>query len=223
MAQMEEIMERTGARVSQEQQDRLARYRILNEKVKKGEVLFTGSSLMEQFPIDELRMTEEIDAVIYNRGVGGFTTDDMLRYMEEMVFATEPRKIFINIGTNDISRPEYRVEKLMENYGKIIAMIQKRLPGAQIYMMAYYPVNEVDKLPEGEWAKGMFATRTNENIRLANAEVEKLAGEMGCHYIDVNEGLADGNGRLKKEYTVEGIHMYANGYRVVLENLKRYL
>ena len=209
MAQMEEIMELTGARVSQEQQDRLARYRILNEKVKKGEVLFTGSSLMEQFPIDELRMTEEIDAVIYNRGVGGFTTDDMLRYMEEMVFATEPRKIFINIGTNDISRPEYRVEKLMENYGKIIAMIQKRLPGAQ--------------LPEGEWAKGMFATRTNENIRLANAEVEKLAGEMGCHYIDVNEGLADGNGRLKKEYTVEGIHMYANGYRVVLENLKRYL
>ena len=72
--QMEEIMEQMGARVSQEQQDRLARYRILNEKVKKGEVLFTGSSLMEQFPIDELRMTEEIDAVIYNRGVGGFTT-----------------------------------------------------------------------------------------------------------------------------------------------------
>lgn len=74
MMQMEEIMEQMGARVSQEQQDRLARYRILNEKVKKGEVLFTGSSLMEQFPIDELRMTEEIDAVIYNRGVGGFTT-----------------------------------------------------------------------------------------------------------------------------------------------------
>lgn len=77
----------------------------------------------------------------------------MLRYMEEMVFATEPRKIFINIGTNDISRPDYRVEKLMENYGKIIAMIQKRLPGAQIYMMAYYPVNEVDKLPEGSGQK----------------------------------------------------------------------
>ncbi len=78
-------------------------------------------------------------------------------------------------------------------------------------------------MPEGEWAKGMFATRTNENIRLANAAVEKLAGEMGCHYIDVNEGLADGNGRLKKEYTIEGIHMYANGYRVVLENLRKYL
>lgn len=220
---MQEIMEMMHARAVQEQQDRLQRCRILNEKVKKGEILFTGSSLMEQFPINELRMTEEIDAVIYNRGVGGFTTDDMLQYMEEMVFAVEPRKIFINIGTNDISRPDYRVDKLMENYAKIIAMIQQRLPDAEIYMMAYYPVNEVDKLPDGEWAKGMFATRTNENIRLANEAVEKLAGEMGCHYIDVNQGLTDENGRLKKEYTIEGIHMYANGYRVVLENLRKYL
>lgn len=191
--------------------------------MRKGEILFTGSSLMEQFPIDELRMTEGIDAVIYNRGVGGFTTEDMLQHMEEMVFATEPRKIFINIGTNDISRTDYRVEKLTENYGKIVSMIQQRLPGAEIYMMAYYPVNEVDKLPDAEWAKGMFATRTNENIRMANEAVEKLAGETGCHYIDVNDGLTDENGRLKKEYTIEGIHMYANGYRVVLENLRKYL
>ena len=167
MADRQEIMEMMRARGAQEQQDRLQRYRVLNEKVRKGEILFTGSSLMEQFPIDELRMTEGIDAVIYNRGVGGFTTEDML-HMEEMVFATEPRKIFINIGTNDISRTDYRVEKLTENYGKIIAMIQRRLPEAEIYMMAYYPVNEVDKLPDTELAKGMFATRTNENIRMAN-------------------------------------------------------
>lgn len=46
---------------------------------------------------------------------------------------------------------------------------------------------------------------------------------MGCRYIDVNQGLTDENGRLKKAYTVEGIHMYANGYRVVLENLRKYL
>ena len=108
-------------------------------------------------------MTEEIDAVIYNRGVGGFTTDDMLRYMEEMVFATEPRKIFINIGTNDISRPEYRVEKLMENYGKIIAMIQKRLPGAQIYMMAYYPAPmRISAWPTRRWKswRGRWAAIT---------------------------------------------------------------
>ena len=206
-----------------DQQDKLERFRILNQNAKKGEILFTGSSLMEQFPVNELLMTRGMRQVVYNRGIGGFTTEDMLRNMEEMVFAVKPRKIFINIGTNDIGSQGYRLEKLMENYGKIITQIRERLPEAEIYMMAYYPVNETDKLPEGEWAKTMFLTRTNENISIANKAVEELAGRMGCHFINVNQGLTDEVGKLKKEFTVEGIHMYANGYEVVLENMRPFL
>ena len=210
-------------RMVQEQQDKLERYRVLNQNVKKGETLFTGSSLMEQFPVNELLMTNGMTNVIYNRGIGGFTTTDMLANMEEMVFATEPSRIFINIGTNDIGSPDYQMEKLMENYEKILTRIRERLPQAEIYMMAYYPVNETDKLPDTEWARMMFVTRTNENIRLANEAVEKLAEKMGCRFINVNEGLTDERGKLKKEFTIEGIHMYANGYQVVLDNLKKYL
>lgn len=206
-----------------EQQDKLERYRILNQNVKKGEILFTGSSLMEQFPVNELLMTNGMDQVIYNRGIGGFTTTDMLQHMEEMVFGTEPSRIFINIGTNDIGSPEYQLEALLERYEEIIVRIQERLPEAEINMMAYYPVNETDKIPEGEWGKTAFVTRTNENINIANAAIENLAAKEGCRFINVNEGLADERGKLKKEYTIEGIHMYANGYQVVLQNLKKYL
>ncbi|MDE7313007.1 MAG: lysophospholipase [Eubacterium sp.] len=206
-----------------EQEGKITRFRYLNEAAKKGEILFTGSSLMEQFPIHELLLDEGMDCVIYNRGVGGFTTDDMLAHMQEQVFGTEPSKIFINIGTNDIGAPGYKLETLMEKYGRILAQIKERLPQADVYLMAYYPVNEVDKVPAGEWGKTLFVTRTNENIEKANQEVEKLAQKMGYHYIDVSEGLRDANGRLKKEYTVEGIHMYANGYQIVLRNLKKYL
>ncbi len=206
-----------------EQQDKLERYRILNQNVKKGEILFTGSSLMEQFPVNELLMTNGMDQVIYNRGIGGFTTTDMLQHMEEMVFGTEPSRIFINIGTNDIGSPEYQLEALLKRYEEIIVRIQERLPEAEINMMAYYPVNETDKIPEGEWGKTAFVTRTNENINIANAAIENLAAKKGCRFINVNEGLADERGKLKKEYTIEGIHMYANGYQVVLQNLKKYL
>lgn len=178
---------------------------------------------MEHFPINELLMDYGMENVIYNRGVGGFKTDDMLEHMEEQIFGTEPSKIFINIGTNDIGAPDYKLEVLIEKYEKILTQIKKRLPETAVYMMAYYPVNEVDKVPEGEWGKTLFATRTNENIALANKEVEKLADKMGYHYIDVSEGLRDENGRLKKEFTIEGIHMYANGYRVILKNMKPYL
>ncbi len=206
-----------------EQQEKLERFRVLNRNVRKGEILFTGSSLMEQFPINELLMTNGMDQVIYNRGIGGFTTTDMLEYMEEMVFGTEPSRIFINIGTNDIGSPDYRLEALMERYEEIISRIRERLPEAEITMMAYYPVNETDKVPEGEWGKTAFVTRTNENIAIANKAVEKLAAKKGCRFINVNEGLTDERGKLKKEFTIEGIHMYANGYQVVLDNLKEYL
>lgn len=206
-----------------DQMDKLERYRVLNQDVKKGKILFVGSSLMEQFPINELLMTAGIDKVVYNRGIGGFTTTDMLEHMDEMVFALEPSKIFINIGTNDIGSPEYRLEKLLKNYEEIIRQIQERLPDARIYMLAYYPVNETDKLPDENMGKIMFHTRTNENIQIANEAVEKLADRLGCCFINVNKGLTDGRNKLKKEYTVEGIHMYANGYRVVLQNLKEFL
>ena len=206
-----------------EQMGKIEKFRYLNESAKKGETLFTGSSLMEHFPINELLMDYGMENVIYNRGVGGFKTDDMLEHMEEQIFGTEPSKIFINIGTNDIGAPDYKLEVLIEKYEKILTQIKERLPETEVYMMAYYPVNEVDKVPESEWGKTLFATRTNENIALANKEVEKLADKMGYYYIDVSEGLRDENGRLKKEFTIEGIHMYANGYRVILENMKPYL
>ena len=190
-----------------EQQDKLERYRILNRNVQKGEILFTGSSLMEQFPVNELLMTNGMNQVIYNRGIGGFTTTDMLEHMEEMVFGTEPSRIFINIGTNDIGSPDYRLEALLERYEEIITRIRERLPEAEITMMAYYPVNETDKLPEGEWGKTAFVTRTNENIAIANEAIEKLAAKKGCRFVNVNEGLTDERGKLKKEFTIEGIHM----------------
>ena len=192
-----------------EQKDKIDKYRILNETVVKGQILFTGSSLMEQFPINELLMTEKMDYIIYNRGVGGFTTDDMLENMDVQVFGTEPSKIFINIGTNDISDPSISFEEALTH--------------TIINMMAYYPVKEDDPLPEGELGRTMFKNRNNTNIPIANEEVKKLADKFGYTYIDVNTGLTDVNGNLKEEYTIEGVHMYANAYRCVLENLKQYL
>ena len=216
MAGFKPIMER-------QQQDILARYRVLNQLAKKGEILFTGSSLMEQFPINELLMNNGLAKIIYNRGIGGFTTDDMMQYMDEMIFDLEPSRIFINIGTNDIARPGYSQKILIEKYEKILVMIRERLPKAEINMLAYYPVNEIAKEPTNELEKMGFITRTNENINLANEAIKELAEKLGCNFLDVSDGLRDENGRLKKEFTIEGIHMYANGYQVVLNNLKKYL
>ena len=212
-------------RLEAEKQEKVNKFRILNQYVKTGATLFVGSSLMEGFPINELLMDYGMPQVIYNRGIGGFTIPELYSVRDICIFDLKPERIFINIGTNDIAAPGYTLEKLIENYRTLLRQIQERLPETSVYMMAYYPVNETDHFDvEIEWQKHLFeGTRTNKNIRAANEAVEKLAEEMGYHFINVNKGLFDEKGQLKREYTIEGLHMYANGYHAVLEELKRYL
>ncbi len=213
--------------INEEQMGKVIKYRILNTMVKEEQILFTGSSLMEQFPINELQMDFDINKIIYNRGIGGFTTDDMLQCMDEQILGVKPSKIFINIGTNDISNPaeDFNVllDNMIKNYRNILKKIKEELPQTTVYMMAFYPVNSIDMAPDCPVEHTVFYNRNNTTIPIANAKIQELAEEMNYNYIDVNQGLTDQRGMLKKEYTVEGIHMYANAYKQVLENMKKYL
>ena len=81
--------------------------------------------------------------------------------------------------------------------------------------MAYYPVNaKADFGLDRHIKDAMFATRTNANIHKANEAVEALAIKHGFNFINVNEGLTDSEGNLKKEYSVEGLHLWTNAYWV---------
>lgn len=208
--------------MDKEQREKIERYRFLNSYAEKGCILFTGSSLMEQFPVNELCMDLGRKEVVYNRGIGGFTTDDFLENIETVLFDLKPARIFINIGTNDIRdgyERETWQEHLFGNYEKIIRECRRRLPETAVYMMAYYPVNPFVPGAQTPAAKEMLKVRTNENIAVANRKVRHLAENYGCHYIDVNNGLTDETGNLKAEYTTDGVHMYPSAYRKILENL----
>ena len=111
----------------------------------------------------------------------------------------------------------------MSQYRKILMQIQARLPETKIYVMSYYPVNRELPGADPEAVKAQFGARTNAELEEVNAEVEKMAEELGCAYINVFDCLLDEKGNLKAEYTIEGMHMYANGYAVVLEKLMPYL
>jgi lysophospholipase L1-like esterase len=211
----------------QQKIEKMKKYKILNQYVKKGQILFVGSSLMDFFPINEMQQTLDESYTIYNRGIAGYVTTELLASMEECIFELEPSKIFINIGTNDISSAAcpYNKETLIENYDNILKHISKRLPNCKVYVMAYYPCNAKANFPgvNPAFKKMMFATRTNEAILEANVEIEKLAKKHNYEFINVNQGLTDEEGNLKEEYAIDGAHMWANGYAVVLENMKKYL
>lgn len=208
-----------------QKEDKLKKYKRLNKFAKKGQILFVGSSLMEWFPINEMQQTLDKMYIIYNRGIAGYVTKELLDSMEQCIFELEPLKIFINIGTNDMNTEDYKEEKLISNYDKILTNINERLPNCKVYVMAYYPVNADADFPgvDKEFKERMFKTRTNYVILKANEAVKELAKRHNYEFINVNNGLIDEEGNLKEEFSIEGIHMWPNAYSVVLENMKKYL
>ena len=196
-------------------------YRGMNRLAKKGEILFTGSSLMEGFPVNEYEVSLGTGRVVYNRGIGGTTTDDFLEYIDDVLFDLAPRKVFFNIGTNDIrvrEDGEDWQEHILKNYEKILTQLRERLPETEVYVMAFYPVNrEVPEFPD--WADA----RTNPLIDEINGKIRALTEKHGMHFIDVNDGLKDEKGNLKAEITMEGVHIYAGGYESVYEALQPYM
>ncbi len=156
-------------------------FRCLNAVAKKGETVFVGSSLCELFPISEMLQNVEPRIRVYNRGIGGDVTDGLLRRMDESIFALEPKKVFINIGTNDISSPGYTRERLLAQYRKILEQIKARLPETKIYVLSYYPVNRALPGADPEQVAAMFGARTNEELRAVNGELEALGGRARLH------------------------------------------
>ncbi len=199
---------------------KVAKYREENKSVQPGQVVFAGSSLMEMFPINKLLKEYGDDTIIYNRGIGGFVTWELMDVLDVCVTDLKPRKVFINIGTNDLSWSSIPIADVIANYDKIISKIEETLPGVRIYLMAYYPVNYE---AASEELKPCLRIRTNEKINAANAEVEKLAKRHGQKYIDVNANLKDEQGRLKAEHTIEGMHIYESGYRAIYEDVMKYV
>lgn len=199
---------------------KVERYREENKTALAGQVVFTGSSLMEMFPINKLLREHGEDVTIYNRGVGGFLSDELLAVIDVCATDLAPSKVFINIGTNDLSWSDIPISRLMENYDRIITTIEHTVPGVKIYLMAYYPVNYE---AASEEMKECLKIRTNEKITAANAEVKALAQRHRQRYIDINRALKDEQGRLKAEYTIEGLHINEDGYRAVYDDIMRYV
>lgn len=204
-----------------QKEELVRRYHIMNADAEKGGVVFAGSSLMEMFPVEEwVRELDRPMPPVYNRGVGGYRTEDMLPILDICIFELQPKKVFINIGTNDLSDPNETPESLAERYDRIITEIEARLPNTAIYMMAYYPVN-IDAASGN--MKKVLAVRTNEKINAANECVKRIAEKHGQKYIDVNAPLKDKQGRLRAEYTLEGMHMNHDGYRAIFGDIVKYI
>ena len=97
-------------------EEKIERFKKMNENIIPGQIVCAGSSLMEMFPVEELAKEAKLNAIIYNRGVGGFVTDELLENIDTCILDLKPSKLFINIGTNDLSNSDIPIAEMIANY-----------------------------------------------------------------------------------------------------------
>ena len=116
-----------------DKQDKIIRYRQLNQTAQKGQIVFAGSSLMEMFPIEQFVAEDNLPVVVYNRGIGGFVTDELLTNLAVCVLDLAPRMLFLNIGTNDLSDASRPMAQIMGTYRAILEKVLQALPDCLLY------------------------------------------------------------------------------------------
>ena len=176
--------------------------------------VFLGDSITEGYALDKYYK----NIPIVNSGIGGNQTKDILNDMNNRVYRYNPTKVFLLIGTNDLSN-KISEKEIFNNIVKIVDLIKKNRPFTKIYVESIYPVNqELDSDMESQ-----TSDEKNAKIDSINSKLKKKYKNTDVTYIDINSKLKDENGRLKKEYTKEGLHLTSSGYLKVTKELLIYL
>jgi lysophospholipase L1-like esterase len=138
-----------------------------------------------------------------NRGISSDITFGILNRLHEIT-RRKPKKVFILIGINDISRniPD---DVILRNYRKIIDSLRIQTPSTQIYIQSILPANNNYKDFKNHQNK-------TEHILFLNSELKKLCTEKKINYVNLYDAFIDKEGKLNPLYTNDGLHLTGKGY-----------
>lgn len=166
-------------------------------------VLFLGDSITELGIWDEWFP----ELATLNRGIGGETVAEVLARLDTAIMA--PRAISLLVGTNDLGGlgRSRKVEDIAPQMRTLVAEIRRLAPDTPLFINSVLPRSESYR----------------DRIRALNGHYQQLASEFGATYLDIWPGLADANGALRAEFTIDGLHLTGAGYKVWTDLLRPHL
>ncbi len=178
-----------------------ARLSIFNSlQNTSGGVVMLGNSLNNNCWWSELLRKNEV----VNRGISGDTVEGMLLRIDDVV-QENPRKIYLMAGINDfVNDTSLSAATLWETYQELISAIKTALPSTELYVQSTLPVNPLTPYYEGR----------NQKVEGLNLFLSSKADSMGYTYLDIASSLKEKNGDLASVYTLDGIHLRPNAYRI---------
>ena len=163
----------------------------------KDAILFVGSSTFTMWTT----LAEDFKPLpVINRGFGGSTYDDLLRYMDRIVIPYRPRVIVLYEGNNDLAREGTTAEDVFGNLKTFEARTRAALPLATILCLSIKPSPSRFHL----WPE---VQRANRLIR------EHIAHRDKVKYIDITRLMLGADGRpLGDLFLEDRLHMNRQGY-----------
>ena len=168
-------------------------------------IVFMGDSITEEWARE---LPDFFQSSSYlNRGIGGQTTPQMLLRFKQDVINLNPTIVFILAGTNDIAgnTGPSNIDMITNN---IFSMAELSMNyNIEVVLSSILPV---DKYP---WADHI--REVPETISKINQQLKSFSQKHSIIYIDYYTSMVGENRGLKKEYTLDGVHLNKKGYEVM--------
>ncbi|MDE5885954.1 MAG: sialate O-acetylesterase [Muribaculaceae bacterium] len=178
--------------------------------ITSADIVFLGNSITDGGEFAELFNDENIK----NRGIN---SDEISGVKERLsqITSGNPKKIFLLIGINDISH-NLSVDEIAKRYDSLVKEIKEQTPSTKLYIQSIMPINNDYGRYKNLQGKESIVLKVNERLK-------SIADENNATFIDLFPALSDREGKLKREYTNDGLHLLGNGYKAWANHIKEYV
>ncbi|WP_439506452.1 GDSL-type esterase/lipase family protein [Sediminibacterium sp.] len=165
-----------------------------------GAILFAGSS---SFRLWKTIQEDFSGYTIINRGFGGSSLPDMIRYTEEILFPYKAKQVVIYCGENDFAvDPKLSSDSVVERFKILFKAIRNNNVRTYIAYISMKP-------SPSRWKMKDQMISANEGIR------QYLRSQRRTNYVDVWTPMLAENGEPMKDlFLKDSLHMNAKGYAI---------
>ena len=175
----------------------------------KYEVLFVGSSSFRFWTDVQLYFPTH---PIINRGFGGSTLEDVIRYAKDIILPYEPKQVVIYCGENDLGYSDtVTVSIVFDRFKQLFTLIRNKMHNENIVYVSIKP--------------SIFRQRLMPKMAAANELIKKfLVTQENTTFVDVYHLMLNTDGTPMKDiFRPDNLHMNAKGYAIWQKAIEPYL
>lgn len=178
--------------------------------VYSSDIIMLGNSLTDGAEWNELFD----NCHVKNRGIVGDIIPGFFERLEP-ILKGQPRKIFIMGGVNDISHG-VSADSIVSAMTQVVTTIQARCPKTEIYVQSMLPFNNDVRLWKLLKGRGQVVVDGNKGL-------ESMCQRLGVTFINLYPLFVGENGKMKPEYTNDGLHLMGGAYLIWRDALLPYI